>query len=81
MRKAATPPTKEELKAAYQMLFDQGIAEPVLRDLGGMAGIFRQVHVFGDPERTAYNQGMRDLFTHILAMSGKLDAASEAMGL
>lgn len=59
---------QEVLQAQYQTCFGTPQGEAVLESLYGFCGQTRSSFVGGDPHRTSYNEGRRDVILAIMKM-------------
>jgi hypothetical protein len=62
--------TKEKTLLAYQSIFNAADARVVLVDLIRIANVFAPTYRDGNPERTAFEEGMRRIVLRILRLSG-----------
>lgn len=53
---------------AYKATFESEEGQKVLAFLAEEAGQFRTSHVAGDPYATAFNEGKRHMFNHIMGI-------------
>lgn len=71
----------QKVRDAYERIFQGADGELVLGDLIRHCHIDRPCLVFDSHDRTAYNEGKRDVGMRILALSGKFKAMKEAIGV